>query len=258
MSAKSLRNQLLAAIAMVLVATIALGSSTYAWFVTNSTVTAEGMNVQATAENGIEIQEVTTNSTWASTAAGIHSTAVALVPTSTTDAATWYHASAIAKNASTVDTDTIETLTLAAENTTGNVGKIAASDTQGYYIHDQFKIRATNSAASDLKVSNVTVTGSDNLTPGLRVLVKCGDKTFICAPVEDATVSYQVGTARTEVTAKTAAELYAETLSASVDTTGIPVDVFVYFEGEDEAIYTDHIPDQLQNLSITLDFTATV
>ena len=41
MNVKHLRKQLMAAIAMVLVAAIALGSSTYAWFVNNSKVTAE-------------------------------------------------------------------------------------------------------------------------------------------------------------------------------------------------------------------------
>lgn len=47
MSVKTLRKQLFAAIAMVLVAAIALGSSTYAWFVNNATVTATGAEVTA-------------------------------------------------------------------------------------------------------------------------------------------------------------------------------------------------------------------
>lgn len=47
MSVKALRNQLLAAIAMVLVAAIALGSSTFAWFAANTTVQANGMQIRA-------------------------------------------------------------------------------------------------------------------------------------------------------------------------------------------------------------------
>ena len=47
MSIKKLRNQLFAAIAMVLVASIALGSSTYAWFVSNNTVTAKTASISA-------------------------------------------------------------------------------------------------------------------------------------------------------------------------------------------------------------------
>lgn len=48
MSTKALKKQLMAAIAMVLVAALALGSSTYAWFASNTTVTASTMEVKAT------------------------------------------------------------------------------------------------------------------------------------------------------------------------------------------------------------------
>ncbi len=47
-SVKALKKQMAAAIAMVCVAAIALGSSTYAWFVNNNRVTAETANVTAT------------------------------------------------------------------------------------------------------------------------------------------------------------------------------------------------------------------
>lgn len=50
MNSKAIKRQLLAAIAMVLVAAIALGSSTYAWFASNNKVTAEGMKITATTE----------------------------------------------------------------------------------------------------------------------------------------------------------------------------------------------------------------
>ena len=46
-SVKALKKQLAAAIAMVVVAAIALGSSTYAWFVSNNTVTATTTNISA-------------------------------------------------------------------------------------------------------------------------------------------------------------------------------------------------------------------
>ena len=46
-SVKSLQKQLIAAIAMVLVAAIAVGSSTYAWFVSNNTVKATTSTISA-------------------------------------------------------------------------------------------------------------------------------------------------------------------------------------------------------------------
>ena len=46
-SVKTLKKQLGAAIAMVLVAAVALGSSTYAWFVSNNNVTANTSSISA-------------------------------------------------------------------------------------------------------------------------------------------------------------------------------------------------------------------
>lgn len=61
MNSKAIKRQLLAAIAMVLVAAIALGSSTYAWFASNNKVTAEGMKITATTEGAnLEISLSTT------------------------------------------------------------------------------------------------------------------------------------------------------------------------------------------------------
>ena len=56
MKMKSLKAQFIGAIAMVLVAAIAMGSSTYAWFAMNTQVTATGMKVKAVAEGGIVIK----------------------------------------------------------------------------------------------------------------------------------------------------------------------------------------------------------
>ena len=50
MNSKAIKRQLLAAIAMVLVAALALGSSTFAWFANNNIVTASGMNITAVTE----------------------------------------------------------------------------------------------------------------------------------------------------------------------------------------------------------------
>lgn len=56
-SVKSLKKQLMAAIAMVCVAAIALGTSTYAWFVNNTRVTAGEFSATATTSNALEISD---------------------------------------------------------------------------------------------------------------------------------------------------------------------------------------------------------
>ena len=49
------KKALLSSVAMLLVALVALGSATFAWFTTNPTVTAEGLKLQATAAAGLQI-----------------------------------------------------------------------------------------------------------------------------------------------------------------------------------------------------------
>ena len=96
MNSKAIKRQLLAAIAMVLVAAIALGSSTYAWFVASGTVTATGMKVQAQSEAGLVIRYGTgswgTSATAGMDAEGVES--AKLKPASTIDSKAWYYASA--------------------------------------------------------------------------------------------------------------------------------------------------------------------
>ena len=64
MNVKSLKTQFIGAIAMVLVAAIAMGSSTYAWFTTNTSVRAENMSVQAKSAGGLYITDATANPGW--------------------------------------------------------------------------------------------------------------------------------------------------------------------------------------------------
>ena len=81
MSIKKLRNQLFAAIAMVVVAAIALGSSTYAWFVNNTQVTATDVTVTAQTAYSLMIKHYA-NGTYGTTTA-LNTGSVNLVPVST-------------------------------------------------------------------------------------------------------------------------------------------------------------------------------
>ena len=71
MNVKALKKQLMAAIAMVLVATIALGSSTYAWFVTNNKVDATTSTISA--QSNAAFMTITNGTTGAS---GVDTTTV--------------------------------------------------------------------------------------------------------------------------------------------------------------------------------------
>lgn len=63
MNIKSLKTQFIGAIAMVLVAAIAMGSSTYAWFAINQKVTATGMVVKTNVSDNLLIADTAVTST---------------------------------------------------------------------------------------------------------------------------------------------------------------------------------------------------
>lgn len=61
---KSRKRILLSSIAMLLVALIALGSATFAWFTVSKSVTADTMQVKVIAQAGLEITNTTNASGW--------------------------------------------------------------------------------------------------------------------------------------------------------------------------------------------------
>lgn len=85
MSTKALKQQLIAAIAMVLVAAVALGSSTYAWFVSNTQVKAQTATVSATTVNTLLISKADQNQ-WGTVYTFDTGNLATLAPVSTTAA----------------------------------------------------------------------------------------------------------------------------------------------------------------------------
>lgn len=139
MTVKSLRKQLAAAIAMTLVATVALGSSTYAWFAINSKVEATGMSFTTQVSNNLFIttSEVTLDSTeiLADSAFGtslVATKSALLEPVSTVDGISYFWASTANVNGSG---DTI--LDKWTAYNTDTEGKAAFNDNYGIKTPDQ-------------------------------------------------------------------------------------------------------------------------
>lgn len=88
METKALKKQLGAAIAMVLVAAIALGAATFAWFVNNNAVTAEGVDVSTSSAVPNLYITSTGKTTGNMTKAGTSPSK--LYPVSTSDAKAFY------------------------------------------------------------------------------------------------------------------------------------------------------------------------
>lgn len=159
MSIKKLRNQLFAAIAMVLVASIALGSSTYAWFVNNSQVKVDGPTVTAETSQYLLISDSTnpsdfkTSISFKSVASGAKYTPVSAADS---NAGIFYK----------VDTTSFDAYTADSGVTKANIFKQAVVDSD--YYKDSFKLKS--SVANTTVYANIKVdTNSRNLGEAVYV-----------------------------------------------------------------------------------------
>jgi len=254
---KALKKQLVAAIAMVLVAAVALGSSTYAWFVSNNKVTATTASISAQsnapflkiAKTGEELKE-----TAAIQVAGTDDK-VNLYPSQ------WNHV---------VDTDTYQFESAYASKSSeatilaGSrfaVGGVDAEKRPDYALKQSFDIGTTDEKAGsfkDLKVASVTVNAgenSDNLKNAICVLVKCGDNWGVYKETVDGTALTAYGDETTITNKLIGANntAIAEKIDAKDKVT---VDVYVFYDGSAEKVYTDNLAS-LKNCGVTVAFTAT-
>lgn len=270
MTVKSLRKQLAAAIAMTLVATVALGSSTYAWFVSNNTVTATTATISAQSnapflmidETAITSESLTEISFVADPAVN-----TALYPAQVVKAAgsetykaygqttestmeadepLFQSAYAIAKTAATI---------LAGSRF--NVGTVEDAVSGEYALHETFKIGTYDAKAgsfADLKVDEVVLVNSTSsaLTDALCVLVKCGDNWAVYKATPNGTVltAYNDNTSAVGVNDN---GVLADTIPAGES---VDVDVYVFYDGSATSVYTNNLTN-LKAIGATITFTAT-
>ena len=253
---------------MVTVAAVALGSSTYAWFVASNTVTAKGMKVQAMAESGLVISH--DSKAWGSVAT-TDKQEKNLSPVSTKDLKDWYHATALNSDNYTAGTG------ISRDKVTKEVFNGSDFEADNIYVfRDEFKIRSTASGDNQSKglyVQNidVTVNGTDatqTMSNALRVGVAYGNTYKIFAPVsvgEGPTTTYgvydetgtQIADDFTVTTAynKTASNLIgADTAISSDANSAVTVYIYVWFEGEDSSLYSDNF--NAEDLNISVDFSS--
>ena len=274
MNSKAIKRQLLAAIAMVLVAAIALGSSTYAWFVASGTVKAEGMKVQAKSEGGLAIRWAGTDSElWGTTASAKMNPAKALLPASTANLAKWTYAKALNADKSDADTNTYKDIT--NEVFKGTSGAFGDND---YVVMQPFQIRSTagDKLAKGLYVSDVKVTRGANTAKDLDLSIRVGVRmesedgfvgNFIYAPISGGSTSYtwhacaagDTDTPVTLATAGTSTDTNSQLLTKdhtvpAVEGQAVKVQVFIWYEGEDAKLYSDNYV--ANDLEVTVSFSS--
>lgn len=183
-SIKALKKQMAAAVAMVLVAAIALGSSTYAWFVSNNTVTATTTNISAQSNSAylvIDTQTTSPSSTSAATASETFDD-VKLYPATVKKEdtkAVWYTA-----YASTKDNAAINDAEFTKIGTNGTADEATTAD---YNLKNTFYVgtgtydgQFTNLKVTGLEVNN---TADSDLNTAIRVLVTDGTAWVVARPI---------------------------------------------------------------------------
>lgn len=220
MSTKALKTQLLAAIAMVLVASIALGSSTYAWFASNTKVTADGMSVQATTAQSLVIDTNCTVDAKTTVSFTAHSTALTPI---TYDAETYKYCS----NGEDIDPAT----GLAITGKTVALTEVPTGSVDSYYKDYVVYIASAGSEMTGKTLkANVTFGGATITQKAVTVDFKLFD-----AVSADLTAQ-PVATARTATTnaAATATEVTLGsglTIPQNTSNNSVPVLMRVYFDG---------------------------
>lgn len=251
MDTKALKKQMGAAIAMVLVAAVALGSATFAWFVSNNTVKATTSNISAQSNAPFLKIDKTAITAGSTTSISYNQDAdVKLYPAQVvknTDGKPLFK-SAYASAA---------TAPAELTNSRYDVGDAAAAVTGEFAIKKSFKIGTADAKAGsfkNLKVSGVelTSTGTDGLENALSILVVCGNNWAVYKKSAD-------GTVLTEYKDKVSAGgvntdgVLADVIAAN---NSVDVDVYVFYDGSETNVYTNNL-NKLTAIGATVTFTAT-
>ena len=234
-------KKLIPAICMLLVAASLLGTSTYAWFSMNKTVTATGMQVTAKSDSVYlligsgetdtleEIQEankITTALTIGTEDAKVFPSAHETVANTTAalSAGNWYYQVADDPTASVSHSE-----------------KKVLGSLDGYVLHKVVYVTLAkgSSSANNLKVTGATITSNATATGGSKTL------TPVKILVTSSTAVVELDSTHTS----------SDTPLATTVTDGavIQLDIFIYYNGADEAVYTNNIAN-LDGAKIDLTF----
>lgn len=253
MTVKSLRKQLAAAIAMTLVATVALGSSTYAWFVSNNQVKATTSTISAQSNaafmyirrEGEDSKDLTAD-TSAVTSTALYPTHWATPADVADDTGNYYNKTA-AQFYTAYGTDANDGTMV--DTTLAEVGTPAQAVTGKYAVLNTFFVGSKGTTLTNLTVTaaalvdengDASISTNDDLDGALRILVTCGSNWVLCD--------------QSSILASNNTNILASTVSS----TETQVDIYVFYDGDDAQVFTNNLPD-LKEVSkcITVTFDAT-
>lgn len=246
---KALKKQLVAAIAMVLVAAVALGSSTYAWFVSNNKVTGTTTTISAQSNSAYLVIDSKETSMSSTAVVALKGDNVALYPATIDKSdtkAVWSSAYAETTNAATMKEGTKFQID---DGTAEKAVELSYAKLNTFYIGTGgYDGEFSNLKIKGLEVTVPTTTDNKNLGNALRILA-----------VNRATNAWQVWSAAGEqlYSGAAAGGALAATVKKGAD---VIIDVYLYYDGDDANVYSDNlgkISADAGNNGVTITFEAT-
>ena len=263
MDTKALKKQMGAAIAMVLVAAVALGSATFAWFMNNNKVTAKTSNISAQSNApSLKIDATSISKTSGTMYDYSGDSDKALYPAqvvkeSLADASKAGSNTATFVSAYASDANKADELD-GSRYVVGNAETAVGAD---FAIEKSFVIGTSDYKAGsfkNLKVNKVTVTAKDgskaDLKDAMKVLLVCGDNWAVYSASENGAVLTQYADAKTDATGVGNGVL-ASTISAGPDN-AVTVKAYVFYDGSQEKVTTNKL-DALKECNLNIEFSAT-
>lgn len=251
MDTKALKKQMGAAIAMVLVAAVALGSATFAWFVTNNKVEATTSTISA--QSNAAYMTITNGPAGAN---AVDTTSAVTKITSPTKLypATFGEQTGATKGEFMTGYGTgLNIATLKGD--LSSVGTPDEADAKQFAKKEQFNISSKGQNLSGLKVESVEVSADaaadQLLKTSFRVLVTNADRT--------AWVVYGLGDKGYEIKLSSETDNSAPDLGSVTAGQDTLVNVYVFYEGSDTNIHTKNLQDNKLDASqsVKINFTAT-
>ena len=251
------KRALISSVAMLLVAIIALGTATFAWFTKSTAATASGLTVETVKASEIQLSKTTGD--WTDTLDYAAGTKI-LKPASSADGAAWFAANAAGKASYAADTATITDISsTVSTNPTNN----------GYVYKEQLNVRNNGGAAINNVKIKFTLSETEAGTSGKYARValvevdKRGTDAAITGTFTDGVYAAGTDTAdaftntdgsATTVAAKGTGVFDVGSLAANTDATGSVkyYNLYVWFEGQDTDCKDSTAGNQMPDISFTV------
>lgn len=229
------RRALLSSVAMLIVALIALGSATFAWFTSSTTATANGLAISTTKSSELKVSKLDLD--WADTVT-YDDEATTYVPSSSANGSNWYLSNAAAKTAftsnGTYTQATGSALTTAVYHEMLNIKNVGGKTATGV------KITVSGNFASAFgRIAIVPASAAQTSGGTFPAFTAANFKTNIYgSAASDSWKPYNGTAVETTAWSLKGAAVGAEISVGDMATNAVKsYHIFVWFEGEDSDCY---------------------